>query len=436
VIDAFGALASQPTGEPWADTTLRRCDLSAYDGSAGFDASTSYTSAGTDDFSDFGLPPEPGCTTPDERPVAAAGPDRAVLVGDTVMLDASASSDPEGATLTYSWSLSTPPGSSATLADPTTATPSFTADVEGRFQLRLVVEDGTSSSQPFELTISARTMNNAPVPDAGQSTDAFVGSSFELDGSASYDPDGDPITYDWTMRSKPMNSTAMLVDDTTATPSFTPDEPGDYVIELAVSDGLITSMMPARVTITARTGPSNPDCLYISEVVEGSANNKAIELYNSCTTPVDLGDFGVCLVSNDKDTCDSDTRDDLSGTLGAMEVYGLCNSQHDPGTPDDADCDLDSGVTNFNGDDRLFIYRDADGDDAFTDGTDPIVDAFGERAVQPGSEIWEDITYRRCDFSLYDGTTPFDVDTAYTAHPTDDVSDFGVAPMTFTCPTP
>ena len=73
------------------------------------------------------------------RPVANAGPDRIVIMGSTVSLDGTGSTDPDGDTpLTYQWAA--PQG--ITLDDATSATPSFTApNTAEKLEFSLVVMD-------------------------------------------------------------------------------------------------------------------------------------------------------------------------------------------------------------------------------------------------------------------------------------------------------
>jgi hypothetical protein len=89
-------------------------------------------------------------------PIANAGPDQAgVRAGDTVLLDGSASSDPKGKALSYSWSLETiPPGSAAALVDPTTVNPNFVADRTGTYVVRLTVSNGHRKSIPDTLSVA------------------------------------------------------------------------------------------------------------------------------------------------------------------------------------------------------------------------------------------------------------------------------------------
>jgi hypothetical protein len=72
----------------------------------------------------------------------------------------------------------------------------------------------------------------------------------QLDGSASFDPDGTPVAYSWSLTSQPPSSTATLSDPMVASPSFVADLPGVYIAELRVNDGELESA-PDAVAITA-----------------------------------------------------------------------------------------------------------------------------------------------------------------------------------------
>lgn len=91
--------------------------------------------------------------------------------------------------------------------------------------------------------------NQAPSAVAGTDRTASVGLLVSLDGSASNDPDGDALTYAWTLTA-PAGSGASLDDPTAAEPSFVPDVEGAYVASLTVNDGEADGG-PAEVTITA-----------------------------------------------------------------------------------------------------------------------------------------------------------------------------------------
>ncbi len=174
------------------------------------------------------------CNAP---PTADAGLDQSVHPGDLVTLDGFGSSDVEGDQLTYSWAFtSVPSGSTATLDDPTLFNPTFTADVQGTYVLSLVVDDGIiEDCTPDTVTIS--TVNVAPVANAGPDQSVtLIGTMVQLDGTQSYDADGDTFTHQWTLLSKPPGSTTFLVGDTTELPTFLADVYGVYKVQLVVSD--------------------------------------------------------------------------------------------------------------------------------------------------------------------------------------------------------
>lgn len=194
-------------------------------------------------------------------PAADAGPDQNVLVGATVELDGSASSDADGDLLTYAWSItSRPAGSSAQLTyvdgvadDPA---PTFVADLPGVYVVSLVVSDGKAFSAAASITVNAAVGNVVPVANAGDDVSTVTGATTVLDGALSSDANGDPLTFAWRLVSRPAGSQAVLVNPTAATPSLTADVAGSYVVELIVSDGQLTSA-PDSVVVTAGDASTN-----------------------------------------------------------------------------------------------------------------------------------------------------------------------------------
>jgi len=93
-----------------------------------------------------------------QPPVADAGTDQDVDTGSGVTLNGSDSSDPDDGPLplSYSWVLDTVPAdSTATLANANTASPTFTADMDGTYTATLVVNDGADDSAPDSVTVTA-----------------------------------------------------------------------------------------------------------------------------------------------------------------------------------------------------------------------------------------------------------------------------------------
>ena len=191
---------------------------------------------------------------PNHPPVADAGPAQTVDVGATVQLDGGQSSDPDGDALTFKWDLNVKPaGSAATLSGATTTQPSFVADVAGTYVARLTVDDARGGVASAPVTITARVPNRPPMANAGPAQTVMVGTTVNLDGSQSSDPDGDPLTFAWTLTSRPATSAAALASATTPAPRFVVDVAGDYVAQLVVNDGTVDSAA-ATVTITATAG--------------------------------------------------------------------------------------------------------------------------------------------------------------------------------------
>ncbi|MGB3851764.1 MAG: PKD domain-containing protein [Tunicatimonas sp.] len=200
-------------------------------------------------------------------PVANAGADLDARANSSVTLDGTGSSDAEGA-LTYAWALTTrPDGSSASINNATQATATFTPDVVGTYVATLTVTDTDSNNASDVTTITVTEAvgsppvavivdeNDDPISEDRSNNTVTVTSPYALDGSQSSDPDGDALTYAWTIASEPSGSAAATISgNSQAETTFTPDVVGEYVIRLTVSDPS-GNENSAEVTLVANVEP-------------------------------------------------------------------------------------------------------------------------------------------------------------------------------------
>jgi hypothetical protein len=363
-----------------------------------------------------------------QPPTADAGSDITAEPQQEVTLDGTNSSDPDGDSLTYNWTIdSEPTDATASLDDPTSSEPTFTPGVSGTwvFELEVVDPEGETDTDMVVVEVVQVNPNDPPVAEAGDPQTVEVGTQVTLDGSASSDPNGDTLSFQWAIDSSPADSTAALSDADQSTAILTPDVAGEYVLSLTVGDGRDTDM--DMVTVTAE--PPLP-CLIIGEVYEGASFEKAVEVFNCGDSALDVSEFGFCLVQNADTTCSRELI--FSGTLAAGATRVVCHPQFVSGGPQPDFCDASDLVANFNGDDRMFVFEDTDASGTYTS-DDTIVDAFGEIANQPSSKPWEDADYRRCNFEQFDGQSGFDDTVYYEKVSIGDTSDLSVAP-TEGCP--
>lgn len=80
-------------------------------------------------------------------------------------------------------------------------------------------------------------VNAPPTANAGPDQTVVQWATVQLDGRASSDPDGDPLSYSWHLDSRPAFSNTTLIGANTAQPQFIPDTAGSYVLNLTVFDG-------------------------------------------------------------------------------------------------------------------------------------------------------------------------------------------------------
>ncbi len=205
------------------------------------------------------------------RPVARITGPVETSAGKLVELSAAMSTDRNGDPLDYTWSLVTKPDGSTAALDTTTGTEvEFTADLLGGYEVKLVVTDGDLLSE--EIIWSVPALNHKPIARPGTNFEAALDSVVRLDGAASTDEDGDPITYLWSFDERPIGSAAEFDDPTAVAPSFPADAQGFFVVSLVVNDGELDSdpgiiRVAVEIPGSRPIADAGPD---LDEVVEGT----------------------------------------------------------------------------------------------------------------------------------------------------------------------
>jgi hypothetical protein len=184
-------------------------------------------------------PPPP----PNHAPIAGTSSSQTVPPGMPALLDGRGSWDQDGDPLTYAWTLEVKPaGSAATILGATAPQALIIPDVAGVYVLSLVVSDGEVESPPaFTFVVASAsappTDPNPTAPIARPGTGGVIPSRVPrtLDGTASTDPLGRPLSFLWTLVQRPDGSAAGIENPTRPTASFTPDRDGTYVVGLTVT---------------------------------------------------------------------------------------------------------------------------------------------------------------------------------------------------------
>ena len=125
------------------------------------------------------------------------------------------------------------------------------------------------------------------LPIAGAVTEqrTYIGSLITLDGSSSTDPDGNPLTYRWSVTSKPADSTATISSATGATTNITPDKKGIYTVALTVNNGTSDSVPLSINVYSSTTGMTYiPDGCFNMGDADSVGDFDEVPVHNVCLT--------------------------------------------------------------------------------------------------------------------------------------------------------
>jgi len=118
---------------------------------------------------------------------------------------------------------------------------------------------------------------------------------------------------------------------------------------------------------------ATPSELFFSEYIEGSSNNKALEIYNGTDAAIDLaaGGYNVQMFFNGNATAGLTIN--LTGTVAEGDVFVLAHSSAVAAILDEAD--LTNSASWYNGDDAVALRKG-----------DAVLDVIGQIGFDPGTE--------------------------------------------------
>jgi hypothetical protein len=127
--------------------------------------------------------------------------------------------------------------------------------------LTITSNTGSVSGHALQSTLVPLSGNAAygrPTANAGpDQSNVAINTNVVLDGRGSTDPQGLPLTFAWSLVSRPLGSRAVLLDGSERTARFVPDVDGTYIASLDVSNRFLTSPTDG-VEIHVAAGPPPP----------------------------------------------------------------------------------------------------------------------------------------------------------------------------------
>ena len=216
------------------------------------------------------------------------------------------------------------------------------------------------------LNLSADAPASAPTLSATLPASGTAGTPTSITGiNATH---GNTLTVDWG------DGNTDTLDPANSSASHSYSAAGSYRITLTLGGSGPAAVRSASVVIAAgsSSGGGNEPELFFSEYVEGSSNNKALELYNPTANGLDLSAYTVKLYANGA-TAATQTQA-LSGSLASGETLILRHASFTSTHSFPASA-ITSSVTNFNGDDAVTLEKNG-----------VVIDGIGVLGNDPGVE--------------------------------------------------
>jgi PKD repeat protein len=275
--------------------------------------------------------------------------------------------------------------------DGTTSTdndPTHTYSEAGSFTINLLAESDENYDQ---TTRSITITQTSRLPEVNTNSASSITETSAISGGNVTSDGGNVVTVKGVCWSTTQNPTTQdeHTSDGSGEGNFTSNITGliintTYYVRAYATNSYGTAYGENISFTTSSTTPIG-DELFFSEYVEGTGNNKALEIFNPTNQAIDLADYVVKRYSNGSTTASEGYTTDLVGTIQAFDVFVLVNGQTES-TETSPACDPDlqaladqldgeyPAPTYFNGNDAITLEK--------KNGT--LIDIFGKVGEDPG----------------------------------------------------
>jgi len=263
------------------------------------------------------------------------------------------------------------------------------------YAFTVLAKDVANNLSAQSAAVNGTTLQDSQAPSipTNISVSGETGTAFNLSWTASTDNTAVAnyeVYIDGTLNTSTANTTLAITGLANST---------TYAVTILAKDTAgNSSAQSAAVNATTTDGSNDASELFISEYVEGSSNNKAIEIANITSAAIDLSIYSIKKQSNGAGNWVNQL--DLSGTIAAGDVFVVIHFQADNNTLlAEADLVAPEGSNygapiNFNGNDPIGLFKN----DVLID----IVGVLGETAKN-----FENMTLRR-KYSVTAPNTTYD----------------------------
>jgi parallel beta-helix repeat protein len=143
----------------------------------------------------------------------------------------------------------------------------------GAENLTYILTDPFGNNVSINQNVIVQLVNNAPIANAGSDQKIKFGENISLNGKGSYDPDNDPLTYNWTSNLDGFLGSGKILKNVSLSK-------GNHTITLTVSDGKLQNSDTCLITVTDKNQSNGPKQNFYYMITIESVSGGSLSISN------------------------------------------------------------------------------------------------------------------------------------------------------------